>query len=426
LISPRIDALIDKLQTLGLTANEAKAYLAAIRLGQCRVIEIAREARIQRPEVYHIMPRLVSLGLVEKTLDRPVRFRATGIRTGISALSNTVLIKYRGIADGIEELTAQLEAIRKKAVERGQGQVRLVTGSGNIRTDFREALDLTQTEVWTMSRSGSTMSRSEIKYALDTISKKHLKARSILDVGENGIGLGRRLASAGEVRHYSPIPIHVYGIDNKYVAVGLETTAGGVEARPSELVTTYPEYVKLLREFFEVTWKQSTPLNARIAQLRGHGHGEGQTRMIWGREAIFKETSNWHLRAKKRITETTTPNGPVRLCAKFENELLEARAKKIEWRVLCHMTAENEASIRKLDEMANVRLVNRPFGVGFVLLDDTEAMIHYIEPDSADLIDSPNDFALLTTDHSTVQNFLHMLDSIWKTAKPIKRKKPAK
>jgi sugar-specific transcriptional regulator TrmB len=423
LVPPRLDALINQLQTIGLTSNEAKAYVTVLRLGSCRVIEIAREAHLQRPETYHIMRRLLSLGLVEETLDRPVRYRASGVQTGITALSHIVLSKYKGVADGIEGLTAQLEAMRKKTENRSEGQVRMVVGADNIRRDFRQALDSAQSEVWTMNRRGSSLHRSDIKYALDMIPKKRLKARSILDIDESNINIARRLATAIEVRHYSPVVMHVYGVDNKYVAVGLETPVAGDEAKASELVTTYPDYAKLLREFYETTWKQATPLNARIARLRGRVSGEGQTRIIWGREAIFKETSDWHLRAKKRITEITTNNGPTRLCAKFEKELLEARAMKLEWRIICHSTAENEASIKKLSEIANVRLVDRPFGVGFVLLDNSEVMIHYIDPDSADLRDSSSDLALVTTDFSIAQNFFRMVDSIWKSSKPLKRKK---
>ena len=51
------------------------------------------------------------------------------------------------------------------------------------------------------------------------------------------------------------------------------------------------------------------------------------------------------------------------------------------------------------------------------------AMIHYIDPDSADLTDSPNDLALVTTDRSIARNFFHMVDSIWKRAKSLKRKR---
>jgi sugar-specific transcriptional regulator TrmB len=421
----KLDALINQLQTLGLTSNEAKAYVTVLRLGSCRVIDIARESHLQRPETYHIMSQLLSLGLVEETVDRPVRYRSSSVQTGITALSHVVLSRYKGIADGIEGLTAQLEAIRKKTEDTGEGQVRMIVGADNIRRDFREALSSAQSEVWTMNRKGSVLRKGDLKYALETIPKKHLKARSVLEVDESTMNAARRLSTAIEVRHYSPVVIHVYGVDNKYVAVGLETPSAGDEAKASELVTTYPDYVKLLREFYETTWKQATPLDARIASLHGRAYGEGQTRIIWGREAIFKETSDWHLRAKKRLTEITTHNGPARLCGKFEKELLEARERKVEWRILCHSTSDNEASVKKLGEIANVRLVDRPFGIGFVLLDDSEVMIHYIEPDSPDLSDSPNDLALVTTDHSITHNFFHMVDSIWRNAKPLKRKKCA-
>jgi sugar-specific transcriptional regulator TrmB len=423
LAPPKLDALISQLQTLGLTSNEAKAYVTVLRLGTCRVIEIAREAHLQRPETYHIMRRLLSLGLVEGTLDRPVRYRTSSVQTGITALSHIVLSRYKRIADGIEGLIAQLEAMRKKAEDAGEGQVRMIVGADNIRRDFREALSSAQFEVWTMNRKASVLRKGDVKYTLETIPKKHLKARSILEVDESTINSARRLSTAIQVRHYSPVVIHVYGVDNKYVAVGLETPIAGDETKASELVTTYPHYVKLLRELFDATWKQAIPLNARIASLRGHVYGNGQTRVIWGREAIFKQTSDWHLRAKNRITEITTHNGPARLCARFEKEILEARARKLDWRFICHSTTDNEASIEKLGGMANVRLVDRPFGIGFVLLDDSEAMVHYIDPDSPDLRDSPNDLALVTTEPSIAQNFFRMVDSIWKSAKPLRRKK---
>jgi hypothetical protein len=191
-------------------------------------------------------------------------------------------------------------------------------------------------------------------------------------------------------------------------------------------VTTYPAYVKLLRQFYETTWKQATPLDARIASLHGRAYGEGQTRIIFGREAIFRETADWHLRARKRLTEIATHNGPTRLCARFEKELLVAREKEVHWRILCHSDADNTASVKKLSELADVRLVDRPFGVGFVILDDSEAMIHYIDPDSPDLSDSPTDLALVTTDQSIARSFYRMVDSIWRSAKPLKVKKRVK
>ncbi len=204
--------------------------------------------------------------------------------------------------------------------------------------------------------------------------------------------------------------------------MGLATAANSDPENISELVTDYPDYVKTMRGFFESTWKQATPLKARIAMLQGHDFHQEQTRIIWGREAIFKETSDWHLRAKRGISEITTQNGLCRLWAKFEKQNSEARAMKLKWRLVCNVTSENKAAIRKLSAIADVRLVERPDGVGIVVLDDSEAMIHYIDPDSTDLKDSPNDLALVTSDHSIAKNLFRVVDSVWRRAKPLKSK----
>jgi hypothetical protein len=177
--------------------------------------------------------------------------------------------------------------------------------------------------------------------------------------------------------------------------------------------------VSVIREFYEATWKHAIPIKARIAMLEGRGYTEEKTHIVWGREAIFKETSDWHLRAKTGISEITTQNGPRRLLAKFEKQISEARAMKLKWRLVCNMTPENKVAIRKLSVIADVRLVERPHGVGIVVRDDSEAMIHYIDPDSADLSDSPKDLALVTSDSSVARNLFRMIDSVWKHAKPV-------
>ena len=78
--------------------------------------------------------------------------------------------------------------------------------------------------------------------------------------------------------------------------------------------------------------------------------------------------------------------------------------------------------MKKLSTIAEVRHVDRPFGIGIIILDRSDALIHYVEPDSADLTTTAADVALHTTDPPVDKNFLHMFDSIWQNAVPIERK----
>ena len=418
MLSARVNEMVDKLQTLGLTSNEAKAYLAAIRFGFCRVVEIAHETRLHRPEVYHIMSRLVSIGLVEETLDRPKRYRATPVQHAIASLTEAAMSRYKSIGEGMQDLVTQLERMQRKLETEEEGQIRVITGLDNILRNSRETLNSAQNEIWMISVGLAR--RSDIKFFLEKIAAKHLKCRLIMNVDENTVNRAKRLASQFEVRHY-PIPsVHLYGADDRYVAMGLHQPEQTDPSRLSEIATNYPSYVMTMRLFFESTWNHAIPLNSRLAMLQGQERPSERTRIIWGRQAIIEETSDWHLKATKGLIEITTINGPHRIYARFQKAMVEARERGIKWRLLCHLCRENAAAIKNLAKISEVRLVDRPFGIGVVVLDDTEVMIHYIDPDSPDLKDYPTDLALVTTDPSVAGNMRNMLRSIWKNAKPLK------
>jgi HTH-type transcriptional regulator, sugar sensing transcriptional regulator len=58
----------DALVEFGLTANEAKTYLAMLRLGSASVNEIARQAGVHRVNAYDIIQRLAERGLVSSAV----------------------------------------------------------------------------------------------------------------------------------------------------------------------------------------------------------------------------------------------------------------------------------------------------------------------------------------------------------------------
>jgi sugar-specific transcriptional regulator TrmB len=414
--------LIERLQALGLTPNESKVYLSILRLGFSGVTAVADAAKLHRPEVYRVIPRLMEMGLVEERLDRPQRYRVKDVKDAVTNLVEAAITRYKGIVGERQVLVAQLETIQGKLGTEEGDQIRYVAGADNIRRQFRDVLNGAQHEVWIISREMSG-TRSNVNYLLEKIASKNLKARIVVNVEEENINHARRLASAAEVRHFHPLFGHLYGVDQSLVAVGLEPGGQIAPDKYSQLVTTNSNHVKALREFFEFRWESAVPLASRIAALQSKEGPAEQTRIIWGREAIHNETSGWHLRAKRGIIEITTQNGPVRLWGRFQKAFTEAQERNVRWRLICHVSPENREAVQKLSTVADVRLVERPFGIGIVVLDNTEAMIHYIDPDSADLKDSQTDLALVTADPAVALNTYRMLNSIWKLAKPLKTRR---
>src|SRR5208337_3158990 len=72
----QIASIVAKLQEYGLTGNEARVLVFLAKTGPSRASEIARAVQINRTETYRTIKNLQRRGLVEATLERPVRFQS--------------------------------------------------------------------------------------------------------------------------------------------------------------------------------------------------------------------------------------------------------------------------------------------------------------------------------------------------------------
>ncbi len=77
---------VEVLVGFGLTRNQAKAYMAIARLRLASVGQISKASKVRREDVYRILPKLETLGLVEKMLGKPTKIRATPVEEALSLL----------------------------------------------------------------------------------------------------------------------------------------------------------------------------------------------------------------------------------------------------------------------------------------------------------------------------------------------------
>jgi sugar-specific transcriptional regulator TrmB len=74
------------LTRLGLTSNQAKVYLALFRSGLSNAKGISKNSGVARSDVYRVMASLEKLGLVEKIISVPCKFRAISIQDAFAIL----------------------------------------------------------------------------------------------------------------------------------------------------------------------------------------------------------------------------------------------------------------------------------------------------------------------------------------------------
>ncbi len=65
---------------------QSKIYLALARVEKAEVRTISKSANVARPDVYRVISQLEEMGLVEKIVDTPSKYKATPIKEGYSIL----------------------------------------------------------------------------------------------------------------------------------------------------------------------------------------------------------------------------------------------------------------------------------------------------------------------------------------------------
>jgi sugar-specific transcriptional regulator TrmB len=80
------DENTDLLLGLGLSLNQARVYLAILKLEKTTVGQVAKFSKVRREDVYRILPTLEKLGLIERLLGKPTEIRATFISDALKFL----------------------------------------------------------------------------------------------------------------------------------------------------------------------------------------------------------------------------------------------------------------------------------------------------------------------------------------------------
>jgi sugar-specific transcriptional regulator TrmB len=80
------DENTDLLLGLGLTFNQARVYLAILKLEKTTVSQVAKFSKVRREDVYRILPGLEKMGLVERLLGKPTEIRATLVSDALTSL----------------------------------------------------------------------------------------------------------------------------------------------------------------------------------------------------------------------------------------------------------------------------------------------------------------------------------------------------
>jgi sugar-specific transcriptional regulator TrmB len=411
---------MEKMRALGLTENECKAYIALLKLGACTAVQISRESHLQRTEIYPLMSELVSKGLVEETIDRPKRYKPVDVKHALPRLAVKIRDRLDRITKESEQLATKLERFSTKGKQTAQEEVRIIYGAQSARAHLLESIRTVEDEFWGIAgRIPPHISNRFLAEGLQLIASKRLKARLILQIDKENLKRVKKITSAAQVSHYEPIPVYMYGADEKSVAVSLAEEPISRPSQTAELVTSYRPTVRAMRQFFNILWRESTPFELREAILLGNLPPDSSGRVTRGREELFLQTRAEVDSAKESIrVYIPTRYGPVRLLKGLSETFMRAQRRGAKIRLICRLSDDDARAVRTLNKFMEIRHTDNPIGFSMGIVDDSNAAIYSTNPDNPEL-ESRTDYTMPITSKEGIRHLGNLFEALWEESIPI-------
>jgi len=268
--SSATDYRIAELIRFGLTPLEAKVYISLIQTGTASAYRVAKNARIHRVEAYRALGRLKKLRLVEEFMGRPALYRPVPPDRGVGLLIDEVAAKLRELNKAREETVRWLGSISAPGHEiEEKPHYRLVEGTKSLRETTHGLWSNAEEEVFFTRDSAHIRVAVKEELALArSLSSRGVMLRGVTDVREENLQDVSSIEGTVELRHLSPMNLHMDVVDSSEALFGAVPDRG---EEPTCIWTDSQRYVAVLRELFEHLWEEALPVMLRITELQSGG-----------------------------------------------------------------------------------------------------------------------------------------------------------
>jgi sugar-specific transcriptional regulator TrmB len=247
---------------LGLSLNQARVYLAILKLEKTTVGQVAKFSKVRREDVYRILPSLEKMGLIERLLGKPTEIRATPISDAL----NLLLTEEKSKSD--ERLTGMKSSVKRLSLKDwtqplpGEESIYiLIAEKKAILAKTSELIRNTRKEVALIADKGRIIPiLSQFSEECRQAIKKGSQIRLLFE-GDNPDGLLKekvqKLIDGASVHikfHREPLN-HFIMSDDKEALITASKESGLGES-PS-LWTNNSNLIGVLRTSFESDWKKA-------------------------------------------------------------------------------------------------------------------------------------------------------------------------
>lgn len=410
------DEIVADLQEYGLTRNEARVLFYLAKSGLSRASAVARAVQINRTETYRTIRNLQHRGLVEATLERPVRVQSAPFEKCLQILIDERKARLRNLERRGEDLRRVFESMRVEPVRQEIERFQVIEGRRRIEQKLQSLYTQARKSVMTVLSSSELM-RAETSGLFDLLeqfNRSKVKIRAITSIDHSSLSLVEKLAETIEVRHLDlkarPVP-RVSIIDDAEAIFEITTD----EVRRNEEVALWINsrpFVGNLQAYFEEMWTSATPASRTIEALK-KGIDSDDLRIYKERNDVARKFSDMIEAAGQTVEIWTTMRGIQALADFHFAQLKQAKGRGVKTRVLAPITSENTEGARKLVPVAELRYSEALGPAGIIIVDQRELMLYERFPDD-NQADVGADVGFWTNSRRFIETMSRAYDALWK------------
>jgi len=270
-----MEEVVDQLIEYGLSRNEAKVVTFLAKRGAERASVVARALKLNRTETYRTLRNLQRRGLVEASLEQPVRFQAAPFSRCLEVL---IAERKNRLAE-LEERSGLLEhAFENISLETGAPafeRFQVLEGRARIGQKLLFMCENSKLQIDSIMGSRDLAGGSG-RVVLDTLSmlvKRGRKVRIITDINPATIRFVQPFQSLIPFRHLDmtqrPVPrVSIIDDTEALFGIGGSEEAAGRESDQVTLWISSRSFVRNLRAYFNEMWSSATPALARLETIK--------------------------------------------------------------------------------------------------------------------------------------------------------------
>jgi sugar-specific transcriptional regulator TrmB len=253
---------IDFLVQLGLTRTQAKVYSALLNLEVAGARAIYQRTDVPRAEVYRSLDELQKIGLIEKEIDTPYRFRAPPLELCVQILiakKNQQHREFQKTAEGFLRKMRQQDQTKSQRIDYS---IRMVQGKRRIEQLLRSQHQAARKRVDVLSTAGRWLQILEFCFDDYVDALEHdVEYRVFVEDSSGQLKNNERVR---KLMAYPNFKLKVGGSPlktNLAVFDAAEATINFFPSRPLKdsplIVTNHPSFIQMCKDHFKIIWSES-------------------------------------------------------------------------------------------------------------------------------------------------------------------------